>query len=87
MQLLSDNFDKKIKQSIFRLRQAKHQAGHPFMIEGSGELAPNQAYMEYADGRIEIVVFEADYQDYHPIRLLTTIEARILRKKYLIENV
>jgi hypothetical protein len=86
MQLLTYNFDQRIEQSILLLREQKHQAGFPFMIEGMGELPNNQAYMEYADGSIEVVAFSANYQDYYTIRKLTEVEIKVLHQRYHLEN-
>lgn len=86
MQTLTYNFDKRIEQSIMMLRQQKHLAGFPFMIEGKGELPLNQAYMEYPDGHIEIVEFSEDFRDYSTIRQLDKLEMSIIRSKYHLEN-
>ena len=86
MQTLTYNFDKRIEQSIMMLRQQKHLAGFPFMIEGKGELSLNQAYMEYPDGHIEIVEFSNDFRDYTSVRKLSNTEIAIIRSKYHLEN-
>lgn len=86
MQILTYNFDKRIEQSILMLRQQKHQAGFPFMIDDSDDLPSNQAYMEYADGTIEIVEFGADYRDYFMIRKLNKSEVSKIREKYHLNN-
>jgi hypothetical protein len=86
MQTLTYNFDKRIEQSILTLRKQKHLAGFPFMIDDSEELPSNQAYMEYADGSIEIVEFSVDYRDYFLIRKLTESEVLKIQEKYHLTN-
>lgn len=86
MQLLNYNFDKRIERSILNLRQQKHEAGFPFMIDDSEELSSSQVYMEYADGRIEIVEFSADYTEYHKVRELNQLEVFMIREKYHLNN-
>jgi hypothetical protein len=86
MQILTYNFDKKIEQSILTLRKQKHLAGFPFMIDDSEELPSNQAYMEYADGTIEIVEFSADYRDYFSVRRLTKSEVSKIQEKHHLTN-
>jgi hypothetical protein len=86
MQTLTYNFDKRIEQSILTLRKQKHLAGFPFMIDDSEELPSNQAYMEYADGSIEIVEFSVDYRDYFLIRKLTKSEILKIQEKYHLTN-
>jgi len=82
MQVLNYNFDQRIESSILLLRKQKHQAGFPFMIDDSEELSSNQVYMEYADGRIEIVEFTADYTEYYRVRQLNQAEVMRVREKY-----
>jgi hypothetical protein len=86
MQILTYNFDKKIEQSILTLRKQKHLAGFPFMIDDSEELPSNQAYMEYADGTIEIVEFSTDYRDYFSVRKLTKAEVSKIQEKHHLTN-
>ncbi len=86
MQTLTYNFDKRVEQSIMMLRQQKHLAGFPFMIEGKGELSLNQAYMEYPDGHIEIVEFSNDFRDYSFVRKLNNAEVAVIRSKYHLED-
>ena len=82
MQVLNYNFDKRIESSILLLRKQKHQAGFPFMIDDSEELSSNQVYMEYADGRIEIVEFTTNYTEYYTVRQLNQAEVLKVREKY-----
>lgn len=77
------SFDNTIKQTIQLLRLQKHQAGFPFMIESRGELNSNQAFMEYANGIIEVVEFDKEFRSYSFVRRLSSIEASEIRQKYL----
>lgn len=86
MQTITYNFDKRIEQSILSLRKQKHQAGFPFMIDDSETLSSNQAYMEYADGSIEVVEFSKDYRDYFTVKKLNKSEVSIIREKYHLDN-
>ncbi|MEY4539760.1 MAG: hypothetical protein RLZZ306_1517 [Bacteroidota bacterium] len=86
MHTLTYNFDQKIEQSILTLRKQKHLAGFPFMIDDSEELPSNQAYMEYADGTIEIVEFSTDYRDYFSVRKLTKAEVLKIQEKHHLTN-
>jgi hypothetical protein len=69
------------------LHKQKHQAGFPFMIDDSEELSSNQVYMEYADGRIEIVEFTVDYTEYYTVRQLNQTEVLKVREKYHLNYV
>lgn len=84
MQALEYNFDKRIAKRIISLRKQKHEAGFPFMIESNGELPANQAYMEYPDGRVEIVEFDDKFQDYITIKALNKTELSSFHLKYKI---
>jgi hypothetical protein len=86
MQILNYNFDKRISQRISRLRKQKHEAGFPFMIESNGELSANQAYMEYPDGRVEIVEFDNKFQDYVSIKALSKVELSNFRQNYKFQD-
>ena len=56
------------------------------MIDDSETLPSNQAYMEYADGSIEIVEFSKDYRDYFTVKKLNKSEVSIIREKYHLDN-
>ena len=56
------------------------------MITDEEELLENQAYMEYADGHIDIVEFSKDYRDYKSLKTLNEQESFFLRQKYNLEN-
>ncbi len=86
MQALNYNFDKRIGERIISLRKQKHDAGFPFMIESNGELPTNQAYMEYADGRVEIVEFHDKFQNYVSLRELNKVELSNFRQKYQMQD-
>ena len=86
MNTINYNFDQKINGAIIQLRKQKHKAGFPFMITDEEELLENQAYMEYADGHIEIVEFSKDYGNYTLLKILNAQETSILRQKYNLEN-
>ena len=86
MQIINYNINQKISTAIVLLRKQKHQAGHPFMITDEEELPENQAYMEYADGRIDIVEFSNDYRTYAHLKTLNPQEEALIRQKYNLEN-
>jgi activator of HSP90 ATPase len=86
MNAINYNFNQKINGAIVQLRKQKHQAGFPFMITDEKELLENQAYMEYADGHIEIVEFTKDYRDYRLLKTLNEQEVSTLRQKYNLED-
>ncbi len=86
MNTINYNFNQKINGAIVQLRKQKHKAGFPFMITDEEELPENQAYMEYADGHVEIVEFSKDYRDYKPLKTLNEKESFFLRQKYNLEN-
>ena len=86
MNTINYNFNQKINGAIVQLRKQKHKAGFPFMITDEEELLENQAYMEYADGHIDIVEFSKDYRDYKSLKTLNEQESFFLRQKYNLEN-
>lgn len=82
MQSINFNINQRIETTLLQLRQQKHKAGFPFMVTDASALPENQAYMEYADGKVEIVEFTQDYKDYFVIRTLGIKEAADFRTKY-----
>jgi hypothetical protein len=52
------------------------------MIDDTESLPSNQVYMEYADGKIEVVEFDIDYTEYHIVRELNLQEVKQVREKY-----
>jgi hypothetical protein len=67
--------------AVQKLRLQKLQSGHPFMIN-SKELEPNQCYMEYPDGSIQLVYLKNAAKDFTVIRTLSTSEQEVIRLKY-----
>lgn len=81
-QTLNYNFDKRVTHLILQLRKNKHEAGFPFMIDDTESLPSNQVYMEYADGKIEVVEFSTGYTDYYAVRKLNVSESQLVRDKF-----
>ncbi|MFD2522492.1 hypothetical protein [Emticicia soli] len=86
MRVLNYNFESRVTKRITTLRKQKHEAGFPFMVESYGELPTNQAYMEYADGRVEIVEFDDKFQDYASIKELKGKDLSDFRQKYKLQD-
>ena len=82
MQSINFNINQRLETALIQLRQQKHQAGFPFMITDGSILPDNQAFMEYQDGKIEVVEFTKNYEDYFVIRSLNAKESIEFRKKY-----
>ncbi|WP_439557497.1 hypothetical protein [Dyadobacter sp.] len=76
------NIQERVVNALVKLREEKHQAGFPFMISDSASLPSNQAYMEYKNGRVDVVEFSGDFKDYHLVRALSDEEIKTFREKY-----
>jgi hypothetical protein len=67
--------------AVQKLRLQKLGSGHSFMIN-SKELEPNQCYLEYPDGTIQLVYLKNAAKDFTVIRTLSASEEEIIRLKY-----
>ena len=75
-----DNIEQKGTEAVRQLRWQKLQNGRPFMIT-SRDLPPRQCYLEYPDGKIELVELPIHAVNFKVIRILTENESGKLRKK------
>ena len=73
--------EKKGNDAVQRLRLQKLHSGHPFMIN-SKELEPNQCYLEYPDGSIQLVFLKYAAKEFTVIRTLSISEELSLRSRY-----
>jgi hypothetical protein len=71
--------------AVRKLRLIKLQSGSPFMIN-SRELPAGQCYLEYPDGKIELVSLAANSIDFSVVRELTNEESMLIRLKYQLES-
>jgi hypothetical protein len=67
--------------AVQKLRLQKLRSGNPFMIN-SKELEPNQCYLEYPDGTIQLVYLKNAAKDFTIIRVLSVSEEEVIRVKY-----
>jgi hypothetical protein len=67
--------------AVQKLRLQKLGSGHSFMIN-SKELEPNQCYLEYPDGTIQLVYLKNAAKDFTVIRILSASEEEVIRLKY-----
>lgn len=67
--------------AVQKLRLQKLRSGNPFMIN-SKELEPNQCYLEYPDGTIQLVYLKNAAKDFTVIRALSASEEEVIRLKY-----
>jgi hypothetical protein len=67
--------------AVQKLRLQKLRDGHPFMIN-SKELEPNQCFLEYPDGTIQLVYLKNTAKDFTVIRTLSDSEEEVIRLKY-----
>lgn len=68
-------------EAVQKLRLQKLRSGHPFMIN-SRDLEPNQCYLEYPDGSIQLVYLKNSAKEFTVIRSLSHSEERTLRSRY-----
>jgi len=68
-------------EAVQKLRLQKLRSGHPFMIN-SKELEPNQCYLEYPDGSIQLVFLKDTAREFTMIRTLSISEELSLRSRY-----
>lgn len=68
-------------EAVQKLRLQKLHSGHPFMIN-SKDLEPNQCYLEFPDGSIQLVFLKNAAKEFTVIRMLSTSEELTLRRKY-----
>ncbi len=69
--------------AVKQLRHNKHSLGLPFMINAE-ELADNECYLEYPDGKIKLVALRTNSdRDFTIIRELSLIEAMRIRNEFL----
>ena len=73
--------EKKGNDAVQKLRLQKLHDGHPFMIN-SKDLEPNQCYLEYPDGSIQLVFLKNAAKEFTVIRTLSPSEEISLRNKY-----
>jgi len=85
MQTITYNVGKKIGGALTELRKQKHKSGFPFMVVDKDFLPDRQAYMEYQDGKVEVVEFTNDYNDYYVVRVLDHKDAINFRLKYQLD--
>jgi hypothetical protein len=67
--------------AVQELRLQKLQKGLPFMIN-SKNLKPNECYLEYPDGLIQLVFLKWGAKEFTVVRDLSQEEKQSLRKKY-----
>jgi hypothetical protein len=67
--------------AVQKLRLQKLRSGHSFMIN-SKKLEPNQCYLEYPDGTIQLVYLKNAAKDFTVIRTLSAAEEDVIRLKY-----
>ena len=82
MQSVTYNINQRIENALVKLRKQKHQAGFPFMISDFSFLPENQAFMEYPDGKVELVQFTKEQETFTLIRVLDSKEVSDFRVKY-----
>ncbi|MBN9381108.1 MAG: hypothetical protein J0H74_10095 [Chitinophagaceae bacterium] len=68
-------------EAVQKLRLQKLANGRPFMIN-SKDLETNQCYLEYPDGKIQLVFLKNAAKEFTVIRTLSSVEEHSLRKKY-----
>lgn len=69
---------------VRQLRLKKLRSGLTFLIYTS-DLPSRQAYLEYPEGRIELVTVKPGEQDFTPIRELTHEESMAIRNELNLE--
>jgi hypothetical protein len=67
--------------AVKMLRIDKLRKGMPFMINAK-ELPGNQCYLEFPDGKIQLVTISSTGSDFVVLRELTSIENDDVRKRY-----
>jgi hypothetical protein len=67
--------------AVQKLRIQKLRSGHPFMVN-SKDLEPNQCYLEYPDGSIQLVFLKNAAKEFTVIRTLSPSEELSLRSRY-----
>jgi hypothetical protein len=75
------NIEKRGTAAVRRLRRQKLEKGLPFMIN-SNDLPPNQCYLEFPDGSIQLAALAENKRDFDPIRVLSLTESSELRHKF-----
>ncbi len=78
--------EKIAKTAVKQLRSEELMNGIPFMIN-SNDLPSTQCYIEYPDGRIDLVSMLSGQRDFKIIRELSAREASALRKKYNLTEI
>lgn len=68
-------------EAVQKLRLQKLQSGYPFMIN-SKDLEPNQCYLEYPDGSIQLVFLKNAAREFTVIKTLSPSDEQSLRRKY-----
>ncbi|HVW58473.1 MAG TPA: hypothetical protein VHC48_00510 [Puia sp.] len=68
-------------EAVQKLRMQKLTNGRPFMIN-SKDLETNQCYLEYPDGKIQLVFLKNAAKEFTVIRTLSPSEEQSLRNKY-----
>ena len=82
MQSVTYNINQRIENALVKLRKQKHQAGFPFMISDFFFLPENQVFMEYPNGKVELVQFTKEQETFTLIRVLDSKEVSDFRVKY-----
>jgi hypothetical protein len=73
-------------EAVQKLRLQKLSSGHSFMIN-SKELEPNQCYLEYPDGSIQLVFLKNTAKEFTVIRTLSPSEELSLRSRYSLSRI
>ncbi|HEV3327466.1 MAG TPA: hypothetical protein VG052_17740 [Puia sp.] len=68
-------------EAVKKLRLKKLNEGNPFMIN-SKDLRSDQCYLEFPDGKIQLVYLKASAKEFTVIRTLSTEEEQSLRSKF-----
>ena len=68
-------------EAVQKLRLQKLRSGHPFMINAE-DLEPNECYLEYPDGSIQLVFLKNAAREFTVVRTLSPSEELSLRRRY-----
>ena len=82
MQSVTYNINQRIENALVKLRKQKHQAGFPFIVTDFLFLPEKQAFMEYPDGKVELVQFTKEQETFTLVCVLNSKEVINFRVKY-----
>ena len=71
-------------QGIKSLREMKLKNGQPFMINAK-ELPPRQAYLEFPDGTIKIIIAEKGARKFEILRTLSLLETKAVKSRHITQ--